>query len=568
MTLIRFLTKYSPKVVVLAIVAGLVSGASNAALLALFNAALKNGGRDSAGLVWAFAALCLFLPLTRFFSEVQLTYVAQHALLDMRMRLCRKIIAAPLRHLEKIGPHKVLAVLAEDVPAITSSLTSLPLLCINTAITIGGLLYLGWLSWIVLLTVLCFLAIGILTYQLPVVSALRAFKRAREHADSLFKHFRSIIFGAKELKLHHERREAFLNGVLLPTAESLKKHMVAGNTIYTAATSWGQVLVFIVIGLILFALPAFKPVTEETLIGYTLTLLYLMTPLQGIMNSAPNLARAGVALQNAENLGFNLQSTGVEGDYRLPLNTSKAWSRLDMIGISHSYDSEGEKHSFQLGPIDLSLGPGELVFISGGNGSGKTTLAKLLSGLYIPEAGEIRLDGQPITDHHRESYRQYFSTVFSDFYLFDSLLGIECPNLDHRAGEYLKRLMLEGKVEIKDRTLSTIELSQGQRKRLALLTAFLEDRPLYIFDEWAADQDPQFKEVFYHSILPELKARGRTAIIISHDEKYYEVGDRIIKLDYGRISSERLLSRPQARCMSEEIHGDACHTSVDKTLSL
>jgi putative ATP-binding cassette transporter len=178
---------------------------------------------------------------------------------------------------------------------------------------------------------------------------------------------------------------------------------------------------------------------------------------------------------------------------------------------------------------------GELVFLTGGNGSGKTTLAKMLMGLYLPESGDILIDGQAVTAENRESFRQSFSTVFSDYFLFDSLLGVKGAEGDTQAETYLRELQLNHKVEIKDGIFSTTDLSAGQRKRLALLTVYMEDRPVYIFDEWAADQDPQFKETFYYQLLPELKSRGKLVIVISHDDRYYHVADRIIKLDYGKV---------------------------------
>jgi putative ATP-binding cassette transporter len=209
------------------------------------------------------------------------------------------------------------------------------------------------------------------------------------------------------------------------------------------------------------------------------------------------------------------------------------------VDVTHTYHYDGEE-GFTVGPLNLSLCQGDLVFIVGGNGSGKTTLAKLLVGLYAPETGSVHLDGQIINDDNRESYRQFFSVVHSDFYLFDRLLGLEASDLGTRAAEYLNRFYLSDKVKIVNNRLSTTELSYGQRKRLALLTAFLEDRPIYVFDEWAADQDPLFKKLFYYRFLPDLKARGKTVAVISHDDFYYNVADRVIKLDCGRIASEKI----------------------------
>ena len=176
-----------------------------------------------------------------------------------------------------------------------------------------------------------------------------------------------------------------------------------------------------------------------------------------------------------------------------------------------------------------------LVFIVGGNGSGKSTLAKLIAGLYVPDAGEILLDGILVDDRNRELYRQLFSTVFADFYLFDRLLGLGLQDLDAQAKTYLEQLQLTHKVTIENGKLSTTALSQGQRKRLALLTAYLEDRPIYLFDEWAADQDPFFREIFYQQLLPELKQRGKAVLVISHDDRYFHLADRLLKLDYGQI---------------------------------
>jgi putative ATP-binding cassette transporter len=534
MRLISFVVRHARRTFALALLAGVLSGAANVAFLAVINRALR-GGSAAEALLWGFAGLCLALPVTRFISESLLARFGQGALFDLRMQLGRQVLATPLSHLEGIGPHKLLAAFTDDLVAITNALLIIPVISINVAVVLCALFYMGWLSGWLLLMVLVFMVLGILTYHFPMVKAQDYLRLAREDSNQLLNHLRALTDGAKELKLHYRRRAAFLEDIFSTTASSFRRHNVTGLTIYTAAASWGQVLVFIVIGLVLFALPLWRPMSVETLTGYCLALLYMMSPLQVIINLMPGIGRANIALKKIDELRLSLAAQPADVSAAAPPPPAASWGPIELAGVTHSYRREGEESSFVLGPIDLTLRQGELVFLVGGNGSGKTTLSKLLVGLYTPESGEVSFGGEPVTDERREGYREHFSVVFSDFYLFESLVGLDDPRLDARAREYLTLLNLDRKVEIKNGVLSTTSLSQGQRKRLALLTAYLEDRPVYLFDEWAADQDPHFKEVFYLKLLPELKARGKTVVVISHDDRYFHVADRLVKLEYGRV---------------------------------
>jgi putative ATP-binding cassette transporter len=536
--LFSFMARYSRRSIVFAIITGGISGVCNTALLAILNAALHRTKDSTPHLVWAFIAFCLLLPLARFISELLLSRLGQATLMDLRVKMSRKILSAPLRQLEELGPHRLLTSLTDDIPVITNALLNIPIICINLAVVLGGLAYLGWLSPTMLLAVLFFMVVGILSYQIPILKAMRYFRLAREDSDALMKAFRALTQGTKELKLHARRRESFLTQSLQAVADSLRKNNVQGSMIHSAAASWGQVLVFVVVGLTLFVLPSLRPTDNQTLTGYTLVLLYLMTPLQLLMNQLPAVSRASVAIKKVEALGFSLanEHKDVAPGVIVEPEPEAEWESLELVDATHAYHREGEENNFTLGPIDLTVTRGELIFLVGGNGSGKTTLAKLLLGLYTPTTGELRFNNETVNAENQESYRQYFSVVFSDFHLFESLHGMEA--LDEQTKTYLKLLQLDHKVQVQDGTLSTTDLSQGQRKRLALLTAYLEGRPIYLFDEWAADQDPVFKEIFYYQLLPELKARGKTIIVISHDDRYYHIGDRIIKMDSGKIVSD------------------------------
>jgi putative pyoverdin transport system ATP-binding/permease protein len=532
MSLITFFLRGSKWGFWLAMVCGLLSGAGSAGLISLINAVLA--GHPPSGAALRFIGFGVLALVTRVISQTLLNTLQQGVVQEMRMGLARRILAAPLRRLEEAGGHRVLAVLTEDVLIISNSLLSLPHIFINAAIIVGCLSYLAWLSPRVFLALLAFATVGFLTYRLPTSRAMDSLRAARETQDTLYKHLGSVIHGVKELKLHPGRRTAFLDKSLGATTATMRRLNTYCFNIFAATNSWGMFLFFAFIGLLLFVLPVEGANSGGTLVGYTLTILYLQQPLDGLMSNIPYLGRGGVSLRKVEQLARLGEDPQETASALLPPRTT--FTRLELAGVTHSYHREREDSRFTLGPISLTLDKGELVFLVGGNGSGKTTLAKLLTGLYAPESGEVRLDGIPVTEQDGERYRQCFSTVFSDFHLFESLLGLAPTDLVPKARRYLERLHLDHKVKIHDDgTLSTTELSQGQRKRLALLTAWLEDRPIFVFDEWGADQDPLFKEVFYTELLPELKRAGKTVLAITHDDRYFHVADRVLHLESGKL---------------------------------
>lgn len=535
MTLILFLLRSSWGMVAIAIFTGFISGSSSAALIALISRAVSQDSTLSiTNLFWSFLGLAFVALVTSIISQIGLIRLSQSAIFQLRLSLCRQILASELNHLERLGNSKLLATLTEDVQDVANAVFILPFLCIDLAIVIGCLVYITWLSWSVSLMVFAFLALAMGSCQSLLKRGDKLLFLAREEQDLLFKHFRTITEGIKELKLHYQRRKVFISEDFHDTATKFLSHNVQGLTFFAITSSWGKLLFFFAIGFILFVLPKFTTINAQTLSGYILIFSYLMLPMDNLVNNLPNISRANIALKKIESLGLSLADFAEASTTPVPIDTYK---NLELQSITYLYQKEED--SFIFGPINLSLQPGELVFIVGGNGSGKSTFAKLITGLYAPVSGEIFLDKQLITLQNLEWYRQHFSVVFSDFYLFDRLLGLENLDLDIKAKSYLKQLQLDHKVKIENSKLSTIKLSQGQKKRLALLTAYLEDRPIYLFDEWAADQDPIFKKLFYTEFLPQLKEQGKTVLVISHDDHYFHLADRILKLDYGKIEYEK-----------------------------
>lgn len=537
MNLIEFLLKASWRSVLAAAIAGTIGGICSATALALINQSISQitptHPQAAPELLWGFVGLVAITLVNNLISQFLLVQLAQDAIYKLRLRISGWILASPLQHLEELGANRLLATLTEDIQAISNAVFNIPALCVSAALIFAALVYLGWLSGWILVGTLLFLVVGISSVQVLINRAVYWFTQAREENDALMQHFRAITDGVKELKLNSLRREDFVAEDLDTTAAALRNYRIGSQRAIALSSTIGDVLLFVLFGLLVFGLPHVTTVSAGLLSGYVITMSYLMRPIGNILATLPSLSQAGVALRKIDALGLSLTS---QAELLARTTATKSqFDRIEIIQATHIYRSAGEEANFTLGPIDLMIQPHELLFIVGGNGSGKSTLGKLITGLYAPDAGEIKLDGVAIDDRSREHYRQLFSTVFADFYLFDRLVGIRLDDPDTRAKEYLEQLQLTHKVAVQDGKLSTTALSQGQRKRLALLTAYLEDRPIYLFDEWAADQDPFFREIFYQQLLPELKQRGKAVLVISHDDRYFHLADRVLKLDYGRI---------------------------------
>jgi putative pyoverdin transport system ATP-binding/permease protein len=533
MSLLLTLVRQSRWILLLALITSVVGGLSNAALIAIINQALGASADQLSELGWRFLLLALAVLVTRTLSQTFFVRLGQATKAALRMRTIRSVTEASYQNLERQGGAKALTVLTQDLDTIVVFFLSVPTLAMNTSIVLGCLAYLGYLSWQILLFALVTILIGSLGFHLANTRAMFHLRSSRQREDDLVGDFRSLFDGAKELKLHRRRRQAFVDDSLATSVEAVRVQRTHGYVLYTAAASWGSMIFLAFIGCVLFLLTRIYPVQGHVLSGYVVIFLYMSTAIESLLSSIPSLGSAKVALERVDKVNRDLPRENV-----LPAESAHAFDSIALKGVTHRYFREKENEVFTLGPVSLAFKPGELVYLIGGNGSGKTTLAKMLVGLYAPEGGEILLNGQAVGEAERDIYRQHFSVVFNDFFLFDQLHGLHLEGLDAHAQELLELLHLEHKVTIRDGKLSTINLSQGQRKRLALMVAYLEDRPFYVFDEWAADQDPTFKDVFYRRLLPDLKAKGKTVLVITHDDRYFGLADRYIKLDYGQVVEE------------------------------
>ncbi|WP_415878272.1 cyclic peptide export ABC transporter [Methylomonas sp. TEB] len=533
--MLLFLWRSSWITITVVLLTGVTSGLSNAALIAFINTSLV-GQMIIPHAIWWFAGLAFTVLASRTASHYLLNQFSTQLVRDLRLRISRLILNAPYPNLQKMGKSALLSHLTEDVNAIASASELFPVLCINFAILIGCMAYLSWLSWQLALVLSGIILFGVTTFNFFKNIPVRSVHNARDEYDVLSRGFTALTEGVRELKLHRRRSEAFVSQTLSNSADAYRQHSFQATVAYLWLNQWVQLLYYLTIGAILYAFPIWQTLTQEIISGYVVVFLFMMSPLTIVTTSLPVFSRAKVSLDRVLKLDEKLVEQSL-AERLAKLAVQKSFTSLTLSGITHSFHREKENRNFKLGPIDIEFHPGELVFLVGGNGSGKTTLAMLLIGLYHPACGMISWNGCPVDADNRDAYMQNFSVIFSDFYLFDELYGVDAVQHRGAMDDYLKRLHLNHKVEIVDGRFSSVSLSQGQRKRLALLVAYLEDRPFYVFDEWAADQDPEFKHLFYTELLPALKARGKTVLAITHDEKYFYLADRCIKLDEGNIAA-------------------------------
>jgi putative ATP-binding cassette transporter len=532
LNLLGTLLRDSRKLLLLATAASVLAGLAGASLIVVVSKAIHGEGPHlllgltffGISLGWATCAIC---------SEICLLHATQGVILRLRLDVSRKILATPLQKLQLLDKPRLLAMITKDVDSFLRAFQLAPRMLGNIILTIACLSYMAAMSWQVAIVLTLVLIPGAFAYHAIERGPRQQLRQVRGQLDDLYRYFRDLVEGTKELQLNEQHGATFVERVIGDSAREFRRLFVRSMTGYVWVSNVGIILFYVVLGLLIFVVPIWLPIRIESLATVTLILLYVVGPISETMFALPILREAGVAVRKIEALDSDLQLA--QARCAVDPFEIEAEPILEFQAVCHRHPRTDGDRGFILGPLDLRIRRGEILFVVGGNGSGKTTLALVLLGLYRPNEGEIFLNRVPLLEANRGWYRHYFSAVFSDCHVFEDLLVADDEKLQARARYYLRALDLEHKVSLIAGKFSTLNLSGGQRKRLALICCLLEDRPLYLFDEWAADQDPEFKRIFYTELLPELKADGKTLIVISHDDAYFGCADRVVKLADGQV---------------------------------
>ncbi|EPJ97840.1 MULTISPECIES: cyclic peptide export ABC transporter [Pseudomonas] len=518
--------------ILLAILSSALSAATSIGLIGYINRSLEHGLDDIGRGLLLFGGLLILLFISGVTSQWLLVQIGHRLVYQLRLRLVGKVLGTALERIERLGSPRIYNALTKDVTTVATAFKQLPISLYNGLLLLAGLAYMAWLSMAFFFLTLGVIALGVGLDVLLGRKVKILMQAVRQQDDQLTEQFEAAIQGRCELGLSRERRHLLYERKLEPIARASLDASVRADTLWAVNLNWTTLLVFVLIGTLFFLGQGLGLLSQQVVVGYVLAIMFLRTPISMILDAIPAVIRGHVALQAIDALAL-----GETVQFKTPAQAAQPFGELRLSNVHYRYPGQSDEFAFELGPIDLSIRRGELIFIVGGNGSGKSTLAKLLTGLYVPTSGQVSLNGVVLDTGTSEWHREHFAAIFADFYLFADVLG-EAGNhegLEARVDHYLDRLGLAHKVEFAAGRLSTTALSQGQRKRLALLLLMMEGREVFLLDEWAADQDPVFRHVFYNELLPELKAAGKTVIAITHDDRYFDVADRVYRLDYGHL---------------------------------
>lgn len=497
------------------------------------------GDTGTIRMFFIYTLVCAITLYSFYYVSVQVTIMSVKIVKKMRLRLTNKLRRAELRFVENTGRGDLYARIAQDTDLVLHATPEALSFVESGILFIFMLIYVGTMSLVAFIFLALFLFAIYSIYYLNYFEIQKKLNTARKMESSFFNLLDDTLSGFKEIKINTQKNNELFADIikLSKETEQLKKEAGFKN-------NWNIAFAYSffvgLLGVVVFALPLFANTSPEIVLSLVALVMFLFGPINIVSRGFPFVMRLNAAAENMDKLDKNLDASGL-APVPCPLNIPEKFHTIELRSISYTYTGNKGEVLFSLEPTNLKIRQGEIIFITGGNGSGKSTLMKLLTGLYYPMAdGKILLDGKVVTMENFQSYRELFSAIFTDFHMFKKLYGVESVD-EARVKGLLKKMDIDKKTDYVDNAFTRRDLSTGQKKRLAYIAALLEDKPIYIFDEWAADQDPMFRRLFYREFLQDLKAMNKTVIAVSHDDRYFGAAERVVKMEEGYIINNQKL---------------------------
>lgn len=513
----------------------MISGVANAAILGIINSAVSVASYDTLNfryLMLYFVAFLIFVLGIRY-SLTRTTAIMENIIKKVRLRITDKLRQSDLLFLENIGNAEIYTRITQDTNLISQSAAVVIKAAQSIIMLVFCILYIAWLSKLAFVITVIFIGIGISVFMVHRKITIGLLQETTVKESRFFEMLNTSLDGFKELKVNQKRNDAFFSDIkaVADDAEDIK---IQTGLRFIIGILFSEVCFYMLIASIVFLLPRMGVEYSAILIRLVTAILFIMGPLDLIVSAIPIFTRSNVAVNNLYELEEKIDKATRDGSGTTPFARER-FSTIEFENVLFQYTDANGHALFTVGPVNLTIRQGEILFVIGGNGSGKSTFLKLLTGLYYPVSGRIRLDGQEVNQANYQTFRELFSIIFTDFHLFDKLYGLDMVDTE-KVAALLSVMKLDKKTTFKDGAFSNIHLSTGQRKRLAMVVALLFDSEIFVFDEWAADQDPDFRKYYYNVLLQELKKRGKTVIAVSHDDRYFDTADRVMKMDYGQFN--------------------------------
>jgi len=502
----------------------------------------------------------IFIASTLIYATAESAMIA-HLATDLeqsvnriRMALIHRLRHADLWKLEHFGKSRLFESITQNCKAISANSQYIAQALRSVILILMILVYIGTISMIAFLLLSGMITAASLFYYRLGKTLEQARKAMGDHEARLFDYVSDLFDGFKEQRLCSVRSQAISQGFAAQSLETANACSRVHQHTWQQFV-FGETTFNVMLGVVLFIVPLYAPTVSSNLVKISAAVLFLGSPIFGLMQSLAVLRATEAAAGRMLVLEAELAALEEKGSVDPFEPLSANFSDIRMQGIEFTFPAPPGEPAFTLGPMDVCIKRGETVFISGGNGAGKSTFIKLLTGLYHPGRGKLSLDGLPVTPARLAGFRSLIAPVFSDFYLFSRLYGLTDDDLAE-ADRLMAWMEMAQVSDIRDQGFTRTDLSTGQRKRLALVAALLENKPILVLDEWAADQDARFRKKFYREILPALSEKGLTIIAVTHDDRYFDTADRRFHLDEGKLtevvhSKKKKGRKETGRCVIE-----------------
>lgn len=526
---------FTPKLFLIAALGGISNGLVVAVVLTAIRT--REGSGTDLRLLLLFV-LCIAVYLTCKLYAVDQTVIATEAVLrKVRLRVVDKIRRAELADFERIGASRYYTTLTGELQSIVETSKLMIAAASSVFMVAGGLAYIAYLSISTAIATVLTVVLGYLYFSAAGKKIEVLLKQALITENSFFDRMRDMRDGFKELKINATKSDDLFDNYVVRSALLAEHLKTTSGKLFNRNTTLAQSFLYLLIGVVVFVLPAVLDLDTTTITKVVAALIFIMGPLAELIVALNSSMRAAAAIINLRQLEMDLERIKpVPREPREPTEVFGPFQKLTLSGVTFVHEESGISQPFRLKPTDLTVHRGDVIFLVGGNGSGKSTLISVLCGLHQPAEGEIRVNGKLVRDENLTAYRSHFSIILQDYHLFERLYGHVSPDLE-AANTLFEELGLVGKTSLReDGSFETINLSGGQRKRLAMVVARLDNPLIFVFDEWAADQDPGYKKRFYEETLPMLTSMGKTVIAVSHDDRYFPADHRnVYRMEDGAL---------------------------------